>query len=331
MTTRAAGAVGIQVLSAETTASATGHLDIAAGVTHSAFGAAIASAATTAAGQTVIGGGTVGVQIFEAATTASAREHLNITAVASVVHSTFGAAIASAATTAAGQLVLGGAAAGITVFEAATTAAVQTVIGGGSVGIDVFEAATTAAVRNITDAGGGAWTFISAVTAVNAATADFTSGIDSTFSQYVIVGTDINPATDGPRLWFRTDSNGGASFDAGASDYSWTVDGIRGTATVLDGGDVADSEIQLTGQAFGISSDAGDAAFIVLWINNPAGTTYNKIITWQLAAVEETANNMAIINGTGTRIATAAINAVQFLMASGNLDGVFRLYGVSNS
>ncbi|KKM06945.1 hypothetical protein LCGC14_1738910 [marine sediment metagenome] len=186
----------------------------------------------------------------------------------------------------------------------------------------------------VVDVDSGGWTWLATVTASNAASVDFTSSIDGTYSQYVIVGVDINPATDDTDLWIRTDSNGGASFDAGASDYGWTVDGvISPTPTTADSIDSADAQIvtNSTIAANGLGNGADESSQIIIWISNPAGTTYNKIITWQLGVQGTTAGEVHIYHGVGIRRATAAINAIQFLMSSGNIDGVFRLYGVANA
>ena len=197
-------------------------------------------------------------------------------------------------------------------------------------------AGTVKKVRKDKLGGGGAWTWLATVTAVNAATAEFTTGINSTYDQYVIVGTDINPATDNTNLWIRTDSNGGASFDAGASDYSWAVDGVRfeSTMQVLDDIDAAATQIvantDITNK--GLDNGTSSGSNIIVYIHNPSGTTYHKMLTWQLGGVVYSdPTGVFIINGVGKRAATAAINAIQFLMSSGNLDGTFRLYGVANA
>lgn len=67
--------------------------------------------------------------------------------------STFGKALVSAATTAAGVLMLGAGTVGAKVFDAATTASAQNNIGGGTVGKTLFESIVTASAQ--TQLGGG--------------------------------------------------------------------------------------------------------------------------------------------------------------------------------
>ena len=52
-------------------------------------------------------------------------------------------------------------------------------------------------------AAGGATALIATITASNAASVDFDSGLSSTYKNYLVVGTDIRPATNGSWLWAR--------------------------------------------------------------------------------------------------------------------------------
>ncbi len=75
-TNRPVGVLGIQIVGAETTASAIGHLG------GEIVGIQVLGAGTTASVQNHIGGGTVGIQVFTATTTASASNPLGITSIA---------------------------------------------------------------------------------------------------------------------------------------------------------------------------------------------------------------------------------------------------------
>jgi hypothetical protein len=182
--------------------------------------------------------------------------------------------------------------------------------------------------------GAGGMTFIATVTALNAASADFDGNLSSTFNQYVIIGTDINPVTDDVDFYIRTDSNGGVSYDSGVSDYGWSVDGFSASGnSVLDFADPADAQMVTNGIAVnnGLGNAAAEGSMIIVWISNPSGTTYEKMLSWQLSGngINDGVNFM--VNGSGMRRNAAAIDSVQFFMSSGNFDGVFRLYGITNS
>src|SRR3990167_8133940 len=67
--------------------------------------------------------------------------------------------------------------------------------------------------------GAGNWIKISSATASASATINFT-GLTNTYSTYVVTISNLAPATDATTLWMRTSTDGGASYDAGASDYA---------------------------------------------------------------------------------------------------------------
>ena len=50
---------------------------------------------------------------------------------------------------------------------------------------------------------GGVWNLIETLTASSSATLDFTSGIDSTYDEYVFKFYDIHPATDSVTFEFN--------------------------------------------------------------------------------------------------------------------------------
>lgn len=105
--------------------------DDSTGIPTGTLGEIILTAEATASAQGHLGARAVGVQLFEAETTASAVSQLDIAALVSggITHSPFGIAMASAASTAAGQLVMGAGAVGVTLFTAITSASAHSVMG----------------------------------------------------------------------------------------------------------------------------------------------------------------------------------------------------------
>ena len=172
------------------------------------------------------------------------------------------------------------------------------------------------------------------MTASNAATVDFDAAFSSTYSQYVIVCSDLHPRTDNVELRCRTSTDGGSSYDSGGSDYRWGVVGRDGG----NAGDESDassaSEIAINGTSaecqFGNAAD--ESGWFRMWIFNPSGTTYDKNFAWLVGGSPiSTGNGPLAYQGVGQRNATADVDSIQFFMSSGNLDGVFRLYGIANS
>lgn len=173
-------------------------------------------------------------------------------------------------------------------------------------------------------AGGGAWTFISSVTASNSATVDFT-GIGSTYDIYVITLTQVKPVGDGNRLQMRTSTNNGTTYDSGAV-YSYSYAQVA-TSTGSASGNWDATEIELSGIGIG-SSYSGVNGFVYLY--KPSNSTGSQI-GWQLSYVQSTSRT-AVAEGTGTNQNSADIDAIRFFMNGGNISsGVFRLYGIKNS
>ena len=69
---------------------------------------------------------------------------------------------------------------------------------------------------------GSSLALIQSQSASASAQVDFTSGITSAYSEYVLKMIDVVPATNGTNLNFRVSEDGGATFKAGASDYAYT-------------------------------------------------------------------------------------------------------------
>ena len=63
-----------------------------------------------------------------------------------------------------------------------------------------------------TASAGGALVKISSSTASSSATVSFTSGIDSTYKEYIFLFNNIHPATDGANIQFQGSTDGGSSY-----------------------------------------------------------------------------------------------------------------------
>jgi hypothetical protein len=108
---------------------------------------------------------------------------------------------------------------------------------------------------------------------------------------------------------------------------------MKGNNSVIDDGNEDAAEISFNGNDAAqnrMGNGAAEGTQLTLSIFNPAGTTYNKFFGWNIV-VSEGQGRAAPMTGGGRRAATAAIDSIQFLASSGNLDGVFRLYGIANS
>lgn len=177
----------------------------------------------------------------------------------------------------------------------------------------------------------GALVFISEQTAANVASIDFTSGIDSTYSGYEVHLHSIIPATEGA-LYLRTSTDGGSSFDSGASDYQYVINYVvagTGTSSVTQNGAAAQILLALT-STNGIGNAASEPGLSgIIRIFRPSDATY-CLIRIELV-YNDTGGNLRHYTGAGMRKAGANVDAIRFLMASGNItSGHFALYGVAD-
>ena len=198
---------------------------------------------------------------------------------------------------------------------------------------------TVQGILDLVPASSGSHVLLQTQSASASATINFVNGsggaiINSTYKKYIIELIDIVPATDDVQLFFRTSTDGGSTYDAGASDYAWIHAGARAAASNnLVAGDIADSEVEMTasGATNGVGNAAGESLSGRITIYNPAGTSVNKLFDFDVSYMTAAGSGaIARISGTGTRLATADIDAVRFLFSSGNItSGTFKLYGVS--
>jgi len=183
--------------------------------------------------------------------------------------------------------------------------------------------------------GGGAWNYITTVTAAAAATVDFESQLSSTYGLYMISGVDVHPSVDEPYL--HAVFGVGSTYQTGEI-YTWVVNGYKFDLAWHDGENDGGTEMSLNGDTSGgdytLGNLADEASAFNLYIPSPAGTTYNKTCSWNMTLGNGN-NRISGAIGTGgyTDYAsgTDAITSIRFLMSSGNISGTFRLYGLATS
>ncbi len=163
----------------------------------------------------------------------------------------------------------------------------------------------------------GALTLISTQTASNSATVSFTSGITSTYANYLLVFNGVIPVTNGTDLRMVVSTNGGSSY--------------------LNSG-------YLSGYNFVAYNSAA-------WTNGNASTYFYLLVTQANTAgaggsghvflYDVSTGNTLKINGASTRSdslygllqgnqSSNTFNAIQLAMSSGNISsGTFSLYGLS--
>lgn len=154
---------------------------------------------------------------------------------------------------------------------------------------------------------------------------DLDAAIDSTYNEYQLHFTDVLPATDLAELNLRTSTDGGVSFDSGASDYRYALAGLEsGSATVSVQQSATDTKIEI---CEGVGSGAAEGASGVLYLFAPSSTTNTNIMvqtTWYQGQ-----DRVKSYHGGGQRVSAADVDALRVLFSTGNISsGEFKLYGV---
>lgn len=183
------------------------------------------------------------------------------------------------------------------------------------------------------DASGGGWVPLQTQTVTTAVSSvDFTSGIDSTYKAYVIIVDNLNVATDGADIWVRTSTNAGVSWDSGSGNYGYAMNEIEisgSVATSNTNGSSSDTKMVLNNGPQGTAT--GESMSFKIIISDPASTSDYTKIYFQGVYVDNFTELNAFY-GSGARLATADVDAIQFLASSGNITaGTFTLYGLAGA
>jgi len=179
---------------------------------------------------------------------------------------------------------------------------------------------------------GGSLVLLATETASSDSTIEFTSGIDSTYKEYIIKYSDVHPSVNGTTLQFNgSDDSSSHSYDiTKTTNYFQAYHNEGGTDTTLGlatGNDLAQGTgFQILHQ---IGSDNDQSGCGILHLFDPSSTTFVKhfIVDATTADPDDYVVRAFVAGYFNT---TAAITAIQFKTASGNIDaGTFKLYGVS--
>ena len=179
---------------------------------------------------------------------------------------------------------------------------------------------------------GSAMTLISTTTASSSATVDITSGIDSTYKEYIIRLYDVHPATDDTHFSMQFNAAGGSGFNETiTSTHFYAVHGENGTNGGVNydtGGDQGQgTSYQRLSQPVGNGNDECLSGIIHLY--DPSSTTFVKHFMSRMVYYYPT-NQAHETYVAGYVNTTTAIDEISFKFLSGNIDaGTFKLYGVS--
>ena len=181
--------------------------------------------------------------------------------------------------------------------------------------------------------GGGSLVLIATQTASSSSTISFTSGIDSTYKEYIFKFIDIHPATDGASFQFNMSIDTGSNYNVTKTTTYFTAYNYEsgGTPAVsyASNVDLAQSTAFQNVNS-GVGSDNDQCAVGTLHLFDPSNTTFVKHFMSTFNSVSYTSTPYSIeafVAGYGNT--TSAVDAVQFKFESGTFDGTIKLYGIS--
>jgi len=177
---------------------------------------------------------------------------------------------------------------------------------------------------------GGAMTLLETQTASSSATISFTSGIDSTYKEYVFKWINVHPATNNQTLSvnFRDGSTAYDATKTTTSFYAYHMEDDSAAAVAYSTGqDLAQGTgVQTLNTSVSNANDSAASGFLHLY--DPSNTTFVKHFYTQGQNLQD-GDSSEIFFIAGYCNTTSAIDGVQFKMASGDIDsGTFKLYGV---
>ena len=183
------------------------------------------------------------------------------------------------------------------------------------------------AVGSIT--GLGNLVFISRSTASSSASVSITSGIDSTYKEYIFVFNNIHPAS-GSHFTFQGDTGTNTNYNQTITSSFFQAEFSEAGSNEALG--YQSSSDQAQGTSFqrifsSVSTTSDDSGSGYLHLFEPSNTTFVKHFM-------SISNNVASAYSQNSYMAgyfntTSAITRVQFKMSSGNIDsGTIDMYGV---
>ena len=169
-------------------------------------------------------------------------------------------------------------------------------------------------------------------TASSDGTLSFTSGIDSTYKEYIFKYVNVHPASNNVDFQFNMSADSGSNYNVTKTTTTFQAylnegDSANGLA-YGSSRDLAQST-DFQGIVIGVGNGNDEAASGYLHIFEPSSTTFVKhFISGSNNYRADNESQQHYTAGYGNT--TSAVDAIQFKMSSGNIDaGTIKLYGVS--
>jgi len=176
--------------------------------------------------------------------------------------------------------------------------------------------------------------FLASGTVSSAATLDIVLTAYTAYRGLKFVLSGFLPATDDVELWMRLSTDGGSTYDAGASNYDWGWAGGNTSPLTQFRGSTGDTKILIAGDAAaleGVGNASAEGVNAEITLLNQASAAFWPRITHQGAWVDAAATPLNwFIQGGGMRRAAQDTDAVRFLFETGNISaGNYAVYGLA--
>jgi len=174
--------------------------------------------------------------------------------------------------------------------------------------------------------GGGAWNFIGTGVASNSASLTLT-GITSTYDTYVVLLSDIIPATDGTEAQLQLGDSSG--IDSGGSDYAYHV------SYLIDTSGSYTSQVSTGAAYIKVNANTGNATgeglSATIYLGTPSDTSLMNLVYGNCISSRD-AGQLQGANIWARRLTSIALTQVLFKYSSGNItSGRMSLYGIAHA
>ena len=182
--------------------------------------------------------------------------------------------------------------------------------------------------------GTGGLTKISSVTASSSSTLSFTSGIDSTYKEYIFKFINLHPATNNAYLTFQASIDSGSNYNVATTSTVFSAYHDEADTAASLGYNTSRDAAQSTSfvplLVDGVSNNADGSCVGTFHLFDPSNTTFVKSFMHADQNMAQTAAYSSNAYAAGYINTTSAVNAIQFKFHSGAIDsGTIIMYGVS--
>ena len=177
--------------------------------------------------------------------------------------------------------------------------------------------------------GGGAWEKLLTTTASGTSSIEFNNSyITTTYLDYLVVGTNIVPASDDVQLSMTISSDNGSSY--ASSNYRYSNRGKKDDGTLVNYDSTGGSDFRLFPQ--GTGSASGEGCSFNMFINDPLNVlSDNQHFNYHYTGLNIDLHTYTVPTygaGQNSASASTAYNAIKFFFSSGNIEtGKLTIYG----